>query len=84
MIVRKAFELRNPGGKQRSRPARVSPAVVMKGRGDLDQALKESFLRLPGAKPYFFPNLMRLEEAARIELCDTALEWITFFHRALI
>jgi DNA/RNA-binding domain of Phe-tRNA-synthetase-like protein len=60
---------------------------MMKRGRDLYESLQKCSFRLLLYEPNFFPDLVRLEELARIEVCQAALESLVFFvgfHRPLV
>ena len=67
MMVGKARQFGEPGGRKRSRAAGISATVMMAGRGQLDQPLQEGFFRLKFSKPQLSPYFVCLEKLARIK-----------------
>lgn len=62
MIWREARELDDTRCEQRFGAARVSPAVMVIGGSELNEALQKSFLRLGFDEPDFFPDFMSFGE----------------------
>jgi len=56
--------------QQRARAQRVSRRMVMQGDGQLDESLKEAFLRPGGLAPNVLEHLVSVEEAGVIEQLD--------------
>lgn len=84
VIVRKASQLDESSGEQRSSAVQIFAAVMMECRGQLNQPLQESLLGLGFDEPQLLPNLVRLEKLARVEQGDAFSELFAFFHRARI
>jgi hypothetical protein len=82
VTVRKASQLDEPGGEQRSSAAQIVAAVMMECRSQLNQPLQESLLGLGFDQPQLFPYLVRLEKPARVKQGNTFSELFAFFHRA--
>ncbi len=52
---------------------------MMKGCGNLDQALQEELFRIWSLEPHFFPMFMRFVKVHGIERVDPILEKLFFF-----
>src|SRR5512135_791024 len=67
MIFGETIEFQEPCLKQVPRPQQVRAGIVVKRRGNLDQALEKPFVRVRRLEPYFFPMLMRVVEVGGIK-----------------
>ena len=81
MISGEAHDFDDAGSEQPFGSFEISAAVVVKGGGDLNHSLQESFLRLFLYKPDFFPHFVRFEKFLGIEVLESAVKVFLFFGR---
>ena len=79
MDGREALEPSQSSLEQRARSARITTAVVVEGRRDLNDSLQKSLLRLGRGEPNFFPGLMRLKKEPRVKLLDPPAKLFPMF-----
>lgn len=74
MRIGKALEAPQSRFEQRASAFGVPSRVVMKGRGNLNDALQEGLFRLRRGQPDLFPGLVGLEKVPTVELFDALPE----------
>ena len=79
MNFRERIEFQEPGLKQVSRPQQVRAGIVMKRRGNLNQALKKHFVRIRRLEPHFLPMLVGIVEVGGIKRFKSLLIQPIFF-----
>ena len=87
MVRREAGELDDAGGEKRFRAVGIFSLMMVKGSGDLDEALQESLFRFRLEQPNFFPEFVSFEEFFGVEMREALFEFLVPFrriHRTLI
>lgn len=78
VIAREFFEFREPNLEQRSHSREIAALPVMKRSSELDESLKERFLRFRGAQPDFFPGFVGSEKLSGVEELNSSFELFEF------
>jgi hypothetical protein len=79
MDFRETIEFQDPRLKQVPRPQQVRAGIVVKCRGNLNQALEKHFVRVRRLEPHFFPKFVRLIEIFGIKRFESSLIPPIFF-----